>query len=125
MAEKVTRTLVDDMDGAETPSVETIPFGYKGVDYEIDLSAANQKKLEKALAPFIEKARKKKRTVIRPGAAAIGRPPAREPALLMQMREWGRDNGWPDISNRGRIPKDLEAAFRKANKGKSPTFSHA
>jgi len=27
------------------------------------------------------------------------------------IRAWGRDNGWPDLSDRGRLPPELRAAF--------------
>jgi hypothetical protein len=45
----------DDIDGSE--GAETIRFAYKGQAYEIDLSPKNLEKLDKALAPYIEKGR--------------------------------------------------------------------
>jgi hypothetical protein len=31
------------------------------------------------------------------------------------MRAWARDNGWPDLSSRGRIPPEVRAAFQDAH----------
>jgi hypothetical protein len=42
----------------------------------------------------------------------------RSPADRVQtgvIRAWGRDNGWPDLSDRGRLPPELRAAFEQAH----------
>jgi hypothetical protein len=51
MATRVTTTLVDDTDGSE--AVETLTFGIDSVQYELDLSEQNAKKLREALAPWV------------------------------------------------------------------------
>ena len=56
MAKRIITDTVDDLDGA--PGAETVTFALNGVVYEIDLTSKNAKKLESALAPFIEKARR-------------------------------------------------------------------
>lgn len=56
MASTIQILLTDDIDGSE--AVETIPFGVDGVTYEIDLNEKNAIKLRKAMAPFIEAARR-------------------------------------------------------------------
>jgi hypothetical protein len=66
MATKVTKTLIDDLDGAEAS--ETVRFTIGGKSFEIDLSAKNAEKLDKILEPY--KAR-------RTGGRASGRPKAR------------------------------------------------
>jgi hypothetical protein len=66
MATKVTKTLIDDLDGAEAS--ETVRFTIGGKSYEIDLSAKNAKQLDKLLDPY--KAR-------RDGGRASVRPKAR------------------------------------------------
>ena len=58
MAERIVVQLVDDINGAEITddSGERINFSVRGVDYQIDLSAANVAKFEKALAPYLDAA---------------------------------------------------------------------
>jgi nucleoid-associated protein Lsr2 len=56
VAQKVTVTLEDDLDGG--PADETVRFGIGGTEYEIDLSRQNARAFRRKLAPFIEHARK-------------------------------------------------------------------
>ncbi|WP_143664504.1 Lsr2 family protein, partial [Streptomyces sp. NRRL B-24572] len=56
MAQRVVVTLSDDIEGGE--AAETVAFGLDGKMYEIDLNAANAKKLRKALAPYLAAGRK-------------------------------------------------------------------
>jgi hypothetical protein len=48
--------LTDDLDG--TPDAETVKFSLNDTHYELELSKDNQEALERALAPFQERARK-------------------------------------------------------------------
>jgi hypothetical protein len=50
MAQKVTVTLEDDLDG--DPAQETIQFGIGGADYEIDLSKKHANAFDRELAPL-------------------------------------------------------------------------
>ena len=70
MAQRVTVTLEDDLDGG--PADETVRFGFGGADYEIDLSTKNATAFRKKLAPFLDHARKAGRGQVR--------RPARTPA---------------------------------------------
>jgi nucleoid-associated protein Lsr2 len=56
MAQKLTVTLEDDLDGG--PADETVRFAIDSADYEIDLSTENATTFRQQLAPFIEHARK-------------------------------------------------------------------
>ena len=60
MAEVIVRQLIDDIDGSEIREGggERVDFSFRGADYQIDLSAANIAKLEKALKPYIDAAAK-------------------------------------------------------------------
>ncbi len=51
MAEVIVRQLIDDIDGSEIREGggERVDFSFRRADYQIDLSAANIAKLEKAL----------------------------------------------------------------------------
>jgi len=112
MAQKVTVSLVDDLDGSEAG--ETVEFGLDGAFYEIDLSEDNAERLRDALAEYVEHARRsggRKRTGGR--VAVAGRAPRTASADREQnqaMREWARKQGMT-ISDRGRIPKEVAEAY--------------
>jgi hypothetical protein len=105
-------TLIDDLDGTRAES--TISFAFKGTHYEIDLSAKNSKKFSDLIGPFIGAARKATRAPQsrRSSGAASGR---RDITHSKAIRQWARSNGWPDISDRGRIPAEIEAAYNGAH----------
>ncbi|MFC8493248.1 MULTISPECIES: Lsr2 family protein [unclassified Streptomyces] len=115
MAQRVVVTLSDDIEGGE--AAETVAFGLDGKMYEIDLNAANAKKLRKALAPYLAAGRK---IPARIGAGADGRITAAtythtdlapDPAAV---RAWAQSNKM-DVPARGRIPKRVYEAFREAS----------
>src|SRR5436189_4318687 len=56
MAQKITVTLEDDLDGG--PAAETMRFAFDGTGYEIDLNKKNARAFRKQVAPFIEHARR-------------------------------------------------------------------
>src|SRR5262249_4175582 len=109
MAQKVTVTLEDDLDGGT--AVETVRFGFGGAQYEIDLSAKNARRFRQQLAPFIEHARK------------AGRGPGRRPGRTAASRErsggiraWAKDQGIA-VSARGRIPASVVEQYEAATRG--------
>ncbi|KOG09473.1 Lsr2 family protein [Streptomyces wedmorensis] len=113
MAQRVVVTLSDDIDGGE--AAETVAFGLDGKMYEIDLNAANAKKLRKTLAPYLAAGRKL------PARVAAGRSPAADTfthtALAPDpaaVRAWAQSNKM-DVPARGRIPKRVYEAFRAAS----------
>ena len=107
MAQKVTITLVDDLDGSE--GAETVSFGLDGTSYEIDLSEKNAAQLREALAGYVGHARKSGRAKGRAkSAATTSGPSARE------LRDWARSNGY-EVSDRGRVPEEVRQAFEAAN----------
>jgi nucleoid-associated protein Lsr2 len=95
----VVERLVDDLDDA----TETLDFSYRGVDYQIDLSARNARALDKLLAPYLEVSR---RSVKR---SAIQRPVAKAPSaapVAKAVRAWAKNQGI-EVSDRGRVPTDV------------------
>lgn len=135
MAQKVTTTLIDDLDGTE--ATDRVAFSFEGVDYEIDLSAEHAEELRNILWQYVAHARRVKN----PGATRRSRrgratPPAMADAIASaststgvsalsttsatglsdlqrsSIREWGRRNGW-QVKNRGRLPVDLIAAWEQ------------
>jgi hypothetical protein len=72
MAQKVTVTVEDDLDGG--PADETVRFGLGGAEYEIDLSKKNAAAFRGKMAPFTGHARKAGRGLRRrPGRTAASR----------------------------------------------------
>ena len=141
MAERIVRQLIDDLDGAEIPDGggERIEFSFRGVDYHIDLSAANAAKFNKALKPYIDAAAKgaggsrsgrnndgaakvsgggrvrrskaNGRTRAKSNGNGNGRGSAEQMAAI---REWARNNGH-EVAERGRIKSEVVEAFAAAH----------
>ncbi|MEU0403145.1 Lsr2 family protein [Streptomyces sp. NPDC006197] len=113
MAQRVVVTLSDDIDGGE--AAETVAFGLDGKMYEIDLNAANAKKLRKALAPYLAAGRKlpTRVTAGRSAQAASYTHTALAPDPAA-VRAWAQSNKM-DVPARGRIPKRVYEAFRAAS----------
>src|SRR5262249_20857144 len=116
MAQKVTVTLVDDLDGGTAE--DTVEFGIDGVSYEIDLSAGNAAKLRDSLSDYVSHARKaggrrnKAATTARRASAGGRASVDREQNAA--IREWARKNGF-NVSDRGRIPAEVLDAYHKGN----------
>lgn len=109
MAQKVMVTLVDDLDGSEAG--ETVEFGLDGAVYEIDLSGDNAERLRDALSEYVEHARRQAGG--RKRVARAGRAPRTASADREQnqaIREWARKQGM-NVSDRGRIPKEVTDAY--------------
>jgi hypothetical protein len=118
MGQKVTITLVDDLDGTpiDDGKGETLKFGIDGADYEIDLSAKNAERLREALEPFVEAARStNKRTKATAAGSRSSSPSTSSKEELTAAREWLRSEGH-QVSNRGRISGDMMELYRNAKK---------
>ena len=111
MAQKVTVTLVDDLDGTEAE--ETVEFGLDGASYQIDLSEDNAERLRDALAEYVEHARRsggRKRATARPPAGRPARPATADREQNQAIRAWARKQGMK-VSDRGRIPSEVIDAY--------------
>ena len=110
MAKQVVTLLTDDLDGGEAD--RTVEFGLDGVSYTIDLSEKNAGKLRKALDPFLNAAARVGRSPsVGRGATRNGASPTRSNRDQNQaIREWAGKNGY-EVSERGRIPAQVVAAF--------------
>lgn len=103
VAQRVSITLVDDLDGTEAH--ETVTFGLDGTTYEIDLSEQNAKELRSRFDDFVAAGRKvtrKKKSM----------PTSRVSNRL--VREWARANGI-EVSTRGVVPASLVAQYEAAH----------
>ena len=120
MAERIVRQLIDDLDGSEIADGggERVEFSLRGVEYQIDLAAANIAKLDKALKPFVEAAVKVRGTRAHRPAKSVATNGnghgggSRE--QLTAIRVWARKNGF-EVSDRGRIKADVIEAFEAAH----------
>jgi Lsr2 len=107
MASITTVVVSDDIDGSE--GAETVTFAIDGVTYEIDLAKKNRDKLEHALAPYVDVARKVNRRRGRSGTRQLG---ARTDRAL--VRAWARDQGLT-VSERGRIGAEIMQQYEASH----------
>ena len=118
MAQRVHVVLEDDLDGGSAD--ETVMFGVDGVNYEIDLSESNAARLREVLAPYIAVARRsssrgrKSSTRGRSGGGGNSGGGSGGKASASEIRSWARAHGY-EVSERGRVPAEVKAAFEAAN----------
>ncbi|MCB0948380.1 MAG: Lsr2 family protein [Mycobacterium sp.] len=115
MAEVIVRQLIDDIDGSEISEGdgERVEFSFRGVDYQIDLSAANAAKFENALMPYINAAAKV-RGAGRSRRTKLNTNGKSDPEQLAAVRLWARKNGY-EVADRGRIKAEILEAFEAAH----------
>lgn len=113
MATKTITTYTDDLDGTDT-DVDTVKFALFGTTYEIDLSKDNQDKLEKALEPYLNVARKAttpaastRRSTTKTASAGSGYDPK-------AVRAWALEHDVA-VPARGRIPHAVLEQYSAAH----------
>lgn len=114
MVQKVTVSLVDDLDGSQAQ--ETVEFGLDGAAYQIDLSKRNATQLRDTFDEFVARARRsggRRRTTPRSGRS-MGSTAAADREQNQAIRAWARKQGM-DVSERGRIPADVLNAYHQKN----------
>jgi hypothetical protein len=115
MSQKIQVILYDDITGDEIGEMTgggTVKFGFRGTEYEIDLTSYNRATFEKVLEPYLVAARKEP-------IASTGKGSGRSVEtrqLAADRREWARNNGWPDIAERGSWPSGVIEAYEKAHR---------
>lgn len=107
MVQRVQVMLEDDIDGGE--AAETVRFALDGVDYEIDLSEKNARKLRDDLAPWTGHARRVTRSGRGRSATRTG-----QRADAGEIRAWAQANGI-EVSARGRVPSEVREAYERAH----------
>lgn len=108
MAQKVTVSLTDDLDGS--PGSETVSFGLDGKFYDIDLSETNAKEMREILADFVGAAR----TVTTSTAPAKRQARTNNSEELQAIRDWAAQNGL-EVAKRGRIARPVVDAYHAAH----------
>lgn len=103
--ERVVVELVDDIDG--TGNARTVSFAVDGTTYEIELNRKNEAKMMKALAPWVDAARKV------PNSRSTRRRVKKQDNAA--IRRWATENGI-EVPVTGRIRREVveqyEAAMR-------------
>lgn len=119
MAEKIIRLLTDDM---ETEEVEadagTVEFGLDGDSYEIDLSKRNAAELRGELKRWIANARLVKGRAKAAPKTATGTLADYNSDQRVAIRHWARTNGYPDLSDKGKVPQEVVEKFELAHQGR-------
>ena len=109
MAQKIQTLFIDDIDGDDAEG--TVRFGLEGTEYEIDLSAKNADALRRALAQYIEAARRAPGSPRRPSRG--GRRASGSGLNTTEVREWAKAQGI-EVRDRGRVPAELVVKFKAA-----------
>lgn len=105
--------LVDDIDGS--PATATIEFTFGGKDYAIDLSEQHADEFNKALAPYIEHARRARRAPANKRKSRSSSEAARvKRQKNAEIRAWALENG-VTVSKRGQLGQDIVAAYEAAH----------
>ena len=105
--------LIDDIDG--TPATTTIRFTFDGKNYIIDLSEQHADEFNKALAPYIEHARRARRAPANKRKSRSSSEAARvKRQKNAEIRAWALENG-VTVSKRGQLGQETIAAYEAAH----------
>ena len=109
MAQKIQTLFIDDIDGSDAEG--TVRFALDGAEYEIDLNANHAAALRRALARYIDAARRSTGAARRP--ARSGRRASASGGNTTEVREWAKAQGI-EVKDRGRVPAELVARYKAA-----------
>ena len=114
--------------GEHVEGAETVTFGFDGYDYSLDLCKEHGEDFHNTVQGLIswssDRARSGNARRARRGGAAEdsggngAAPSPRSSAdreRLKAIREWARQNGYPDLGDRGRIPQAIVSAYDAAH----------
>ena len=110
MAQKIQTLFIDDIDGSAAEG--TVRFALDGTDYEIDLNKQHAEALRKALAKYVEAARRSSGAAAKRPARS-GRRSSASGLNTTEVREWAKAQGI-EVKDRGRVPAELVVRFRAA-----------
>ncbi|WHU47182.1 Lsr2 family protein [Gordonia sp. L191] len=125
MGRQLTHVVIDDLDGSILETHVTVSFGLDGMSYEFDTSPATAEEFRQVLSRYLAVARPVDHSPPPPRPCSPRRP--RDP-MNQVIREWARTHGFT-VSDRGRMPADIRAAFHRAadhtdTATSSPTSGH-
>ena len=115
--------------GENVDGAQTVSFGFDGYDYSLDLCKEHGQDFHNTVQGLISwssdrtrsgSGRRARRSgsADDAGATAGSTTPARSSAdreRLKAIREWARQNGHPDLGDRGRVPQAIVAAYDAAH----------
>jgi hypothetical protein len=115
--------------GDEIAGEESVSFAYDGFSYGMDLCGRHAQAFHDTIQGLIAVATERERVgagtrrgrpAAAPSAPAAVAPQGRGPARrdkeqLQAIRDWANSNGY-SVSNRGRIPAEVENAYQNAFK---------
>jgi hypothetical protein len=110
VAQKIQTLFIDDIDGSAAEG--TVRFALDGTDYEIDLNTQHAAALRKAMAKYVEAARRSSGAAARRPARS-GRRSSASGLNTTEVREWAKAQGI-EVKDRGRVPAELVVRFRAA-----------
>lgn len=91
-----------------------VKFGHRGTTYEIDVCEKDAVALEKALAPYLDKARKAFTAPPRSTPAGPARKTTADKERIADIRAWANSNGY-NVADRGRIKAEIVEAYDNAH----------
>lgn len=92
-----------------TPAEESVIVGLDGYLYTLDLCPLHASEFHRFTQSIIASSSERTRM----GQPKRNNPsPNRDPESAA-IRDWARQNGWPDIGERGRIPEDVKEAYER------------
>ncbi|MFC0314124.1 Lsr2 family protein [Gordonia phosphorivorans] len=107
MAKRTKIMIVDDIDGAELDDYETVRWSLDGKSYEFDASLENAAQFRDLVANYVASSR-----VV--GGRSTRRTASKSGTDTRAVRAWANENGFT-VSDRGRIPADIVAAYEAAH----------
>ena len=111
VAQKIQTLFIDDIDGSAAEG--TVRFALDGTDYEIDLNKQHAEALRKAMAKYVEAARRSSSGAAARRPARSGRRSSASGLNTTEVREWAKAQGI-EVKDRGRVPAELVVRFRAA-----------
>lgn len=109
VAKKTVIKIIDDIDGQELDEFETVRWSLDGRSFEFDTSPEHAEEFRNHVADYVAASR----TVQSSSPRRRGRP-AQQANSTRVIREWANANGFT-VSDRGRIPADVLAAYEAAS----------
>ena len=111
MAQVVQVVMSCDLDDEEGEDIETITYAYEGNAYEFDACTEHRREFNELIRGYVDISRRVSGKSTR---AYVKRPTKAVDIDLKEVRAWAREQGMT-VSSRGRVPVDVQDAFKKAH----------
>ncbi|MFZ2510077.1 MAG: Lsr2 family protein [Gordonia sp. (in: high G+C Gram-positive bacteria)] len=105
MGRRTVIQMTDDIDNSDIEEFETVRWALDGKSYEFDTSPANAAAFRDLVATYVAVSR---------SVGGRGRKSAVRSTDTRAIRAWANENGFA-VSDRGRIPADIIAAYEAAH----------